>query len=206
MNTVLLHPLYFGPIDYYKTVVEADKILWEADDHYQKQTYRTRQYIFGANGRLLLNIPIRHAAIKGEKQVYKQVQIENSESWQSIHWKSLESAYQNSPYFAYYKDDLRALFKMPYKSLVQFNLDCTHRILDCLGLSIENGLKKESLSEEVADYKALSTAKRNPSQQIKSYFQVFSDKHGFLPNLSILDLLFNLGPESVSYLQNLERD
>lgn len=205
MKAVVLHPLYFGPIDYFKILLEADQIIWEVQDHYQKQTYRTRQYIYGANGILLLNTPISHRFTEDRKRVYKSVVIENSEAWQRVHWRSLQSAYQSSPFFAYYEPEIKPLFQHPQKFLLDFNLQCIHRILECLEIQKEEKKtqeykKKYSPADGIEDYRYLSQAKRESTIKTPPYFQVFDEKHGFLPNLSILDLLFNLGPETTSYL------
>ncbi len=207
MKAVLLTPLYFGPIDYFKAIIQADKVIWEVEDHYQKQTFRTRQYIYGANGKLLLNIPISHGAKKGEKQLYKNVQIENSEPWQRTHWRALQSAYQSSPFFEHYAPEFQPLFQSPQKSLINFNLSCIAKVLECI--DVQKKVSKTSVyknkydPDTLWDGRNLTIAKRNLNQPLPCYPQVFQEKYGFLSNLSILDLLFNSGPESRSYLLSL---
>lgn len=207
MKVVVLNPLYFGPLDYFKEILQADAIIWEVADHYQKQTFRTRQYIYGANGKLLLNIPISHAGVKGEKQVYEAVKIENSEPWQRTHWRSFQSAYQSSPFFEYYAPEIEPLFQSQQNQLTDFNLTCISKILECLGIEKNESqtvdYKHEYPSDHLIDGRRLTLAKRKSTVPIPAYFQVFQEKYGFLPNLSILDLLFNCGPESRSYLQAL---
>lgn len=210
MKPVLLHPVYFGPIDYFCALYQSAQIIWEVKDNYQKQTYRTRQYIYGANGRLLLNIPIVHRSTKKEASAYLKTQIDNTEKWQRIHWKSLESAYQSSPFFEFYADDLQPLFQESYDSLFQFNRSCIQTVMECLGIEKRQTQTQTyqivyPLENRVNDLRVLTRAKRSAYTQLIPYHQVFDHKHGFLPNLSILDLLFNLGPETGSYLQKMAR-
>lgn len=112
MEEILLHIPYFGPVSHFREIVKPGLIWFENEDNYQKQTYRNRTYIYGANGKLILNIPIKHLNAPGVKQhqKYKDVRIENDFKWQKQHWKSLKSAYQTSPFFEFYEDDIAPLF------------------------------------------------------------------------------------------------
>ena len=121
METILIHPTYFTSITQMVAYVQAEKVFFEADDNYQKQSYRSRAYIAHSNGKLLLNIPIKHSQ-KGLRKKTNEVLVENSFPWQIQHWKSLESAYRTSPYFEYYEDELKPLFFKPVYSLFDFNL------------------------------------------------------------------------------------
>jgi hypothetical protein len=185
-------------------VVQAEQVVFEMEDNYQKQSYRNRAYIAHANGRLLLNAPIKH--IKGGvKQPYKDVEVENSLLWQSHHWKSLESAYSTSPYFEFYKDDLHPLFTTPFKNLMQHNLKGFKLICELVGIEVETSFTKEYLkSPEQKDLRHLITAKGRPFPTFEKYTQVLEANHGFIPNLSIIDLLFNEGPNTITYLESLE--
>ncbi|MGM0634984.1 MAG: WbqC family protein [Bacteroidota bacterium] len=208
MQKALLHSVYFGPIDLFAKLIQFDKLILEKADNYQKQTYRTRQYIYGANGCLLLNIPIKHnKSDQKVRQKYADVRIENDFNWQTLHWKSLESAYRTSPFFEFYEDDIQPLYQKEYKSLFEFNLDCFQLILDLLGIEkkieFTSVFEKTPTEAEITDLRSLSIAKRSSSLEIQTYIQVFQDKKGFLPNLSILDLLFNQGPSSLAYLEEL---
>ena len=174
------------------------------DDNFIKQTYRNRCYIYGANGKLALNIPVVYS--QKNRQKYRDVQIFNAENWQSIHWKSLLSAYRTSPFFEYYEDDLLPLFQKPFNYLLDFNLSCFNVVCDCLQLNIQP-LQTDTYYktfENGYDLRGLVNAKKQPILDFSNYSQVFSDKNGFLENLSILDLLFNEGPNAVNYLENQE--
>lgn len=203
MEEILLHLPYFGPISHFKEILKPAVIWFENEDNYQKQTYRNRTYIYGANGKLLLNIPVKHMNAPGVKlhQKYKEVQIENDFNWQQLHWKSLKSAYQTSPFFEYYEDDFAPLFQGKENFLMEFNYKCFHLILECLQLNVNFKKTEEYIKEPqgIIDRRDLINAKI--SREMPEYIQVFQDKKGFLPDLSILDLLFNEGPNAVNYLR-----
>ena len=126
MEEILLHLPYFGPVSHFREIVRPAVIWFENEDNYQKQTYRNRTYIYGANGKLILNIPIKHINAPGVKQhqKYKDVKIENDFKWQKQHWKSLKSAYQTSPFFEFYEDDIAPLFHKEERFLMEFNYKC----------------------------------------------------------------------------------
>lgn len=207
MQECLLIPGYFGPIDWFSMFVNFKDILFENQDNYQKQTYRNRQYIYGPNGKLLLNIPINHTHRRSGAEKYKDVKIENQYDWQRIHWKSLETAYRSSPFFEFYEDELIELYEKEFSYLLDFNLECLEVIKSCLQLDKTESFTDEYKTEysDIADYRNLVRAKRKPLIKLPSYDQVFVEKHGFIPNLSILDLMFNKGPETISYLNNLAK-
>lgn len=211
MQTCLLSPGYFAPIDWFITYVQFEDILFEKEDNYQKQTYRNRQYIYGPNGKLLLNIPIDHSHRRSGAERYKSIKIDNQYDWQRIHWKSLETAYRSSPFFEFYEDEFIDLYQRKFSYLYDFNLRCLSVLKDCLQLDreekfTENFHAQSELPSEITDARELIRAKRKPMVDLPPYDQVFTEKHGFIPNLSILDLLFNLGPETEIYLENLTRE
>ncbi|WP_108801763.1 WbqC family protein [Aquimarina sp. Aq107] len=204
MKNVLLHPMYFGSISQYAVIAQSDSIIFENEDNYQKQTYRSRNYIYGANGKLLLTIPIKHSGDKSNnKQLYKDVKIENEFKWQLLHWKSIESAYRTSPFFEYYEDEMIHLFEKRKDFLLDFNYECMEVIQDCLQLDVSytKTLTYQKEVETVIDLRTLINAKKEKQYELSSYIQVFSDKYGFIPNLSILDLLFNEGTNALTYLE-----
>ena len=196
----LLYPTYFPNISSYIVMAHAEKLVFEVQDSYQKQTYRNRCYICGANGKLGLHIPIKYS--QKNRQNTSEILIDNSSNWQSIHWKSLESAYKTSPYFEYYQDDLVSLFTTKKESLLGFNLECIEIINSCLNLSIKYSKSLEFNKEkQQKEYRYLVNARKESEIKINPYIQVFQEKHGFINNLSILDLLFNEGPNAKSYIQ-----
>lgn len=202
----LFIPTYFSPIAQYSAIVSTNDIVFEVEDNYQKQTYRNRCYIYGANGKQLLNIPVKHLATNGRKKT-KDTLVENDFPWQQQHLKSLQVAYRSSPFFEFYEDDLRPIFTKPYKYLLDVNIDTFLFVADALQIS--TNFQKTSAYEMdplQKDCRKLAIAKHGIEIQMDKYVQMFDDKHGFIPNLSVLDLLFMEGPNSISFLENIEID
>jgi hypothetical protein len=202
---LIIHPTYFPTVAHFVAIAKAKTICFEAADNFQKQTFRNRMFIYGANGKLLLNIPTKHNK-EGNKTTYQEIEIENIEDWQKQHWKSIVSAYKSSPFFEYYEDEIKDLFFTPQTSLFQLNLSVIKIICECIELDINikytDEFIKEYDSEDCIDLRALVNAKKDIAPQFENYTQVFGDKHGYLNNLSILDLLFNEGPNTLNYLES----
>jgi len=169
---------------------------------YQKQTYRNRTQIAGANGVLNLSIPIEKG-IKGTRLVDQDVMISYDEMWQNNHWKSFVSAYQSSPFFEFYQDELEAVFFKKQKKLLDFNMDILQLIMDWLELDTQIKISTEQpLYNPTGE--ALISAKKATSLHLPKYIQVFESKLGFISNLNALDLICCLGPESPSYLKKID--
>ena len=200
---MLIQPSFFASVIQYVLLANSDDIVFEKCDNFQKQTYRNRCYIYGANGKQMLTVPILHSKGSG-RQKTRDVKIDNSFHWQKHLIKSLESSYRSSPYFEYYEDDIIEIFNKKHNSLFDFNLYAHEVISQCLQL--ENKISfTESFSENLkdgTDFRYLVEAKREPEYNLKKYTQVFETKHGFIANLSILDLLFNEGTNALQYLEN----
>ena len=203
---IVLHPTYFPNIANFIVIVKANEVTFEIDDNYQKQTYRNRAYIYAANGKLRLNIPVIHT--QKNRQKYRDVKISNITNWQELHWKSLESAYRTSPFFEFYEDDLKPVFEIKTNFLLDFNFKCFATICECLqlDLKISKTVKFEREITDKTDYRFLVNAKKEKTFGFDQYTQVFSNKYGFISNLSILDLLFNEGPNTLNYLNSQELD
>lgn len=201
----LFIPTYFSPISQYAFISKSDKVIFENEDNFQKQTYRNRCYIYGANGRLSLNIPVKHTKTNGRKKT-KDTLVENNFPWQDQHFKSLRSAYQSSPFFEFFEDDIAKMFNKKYVYLVDLNIDTYLFVTDALQISQEFSKTNEyEISPIVNDYRDFSVAKNgNISIEMDNYTQMFDDKYGFISNLSILDLLFMEGPNSISYLESVK--
>lgn len=196
----LFIPTYFSPISQYSEIAKANEITFEIDDNYQKQTYRNRCYIYGANGKQLLNIPVKHPKTNGRKKT-KDTLIENDFPWQQQHLKSLQSAYRTSPFFEFYVDDLLPIFTKKYKFLHDLNIDTFLFLAEALQISSEfNKTTAYVILPKEKDFRGLVLAKNGVDYTTNSYTQMFDDKHGFLPNLSMLDLLFMEGPNAISFL------
>lgn len=199
MNVLLL-PTYFPSVSQFTAMVQADSITFEMEDNFQKQTNRNRMYIYSPNGVQLLNIPVKHS--KENHQKTKDVKIETAFDWQKQHFKSLEAAYRTSPFFEYFEDDLAPIFQKKHTFLMDLNFEAMEIICDCLGLDFKFGKTSEYFHEttEFSDFRHLANGKKD-TLQFEPYTQVFEEKHGYLNNLSILDLLFNEGRYAVDYLK-----
>ncbi|WP_372936230.1 WbqC family protein [Seonamhaeicola sp.] len=202
MNKIIIHPTYFPNIAHFVGMVKAKEVMFEVEDNFVKQTYRNRTNIYAANGKLVLNIPVIHS--QKNRQKYKDVKIFNAEKWQLNHWKSLLSAYRTSPYFEYYEDELLPLFQKKADYILDFNFKCFEVICNCLqlDLNISKSESFEKIVESKVDLRFLVNAKKEQPQNFEKYTQVFCNKHGYISNLSILDLLFNEGPNALNYLES----
>lgn len=208
-NTALLSTAYFGPIQYFTKIVWYENILIEQFENFSKQSYRNRCEILGSNGRLTLSIPTKKST--SLKVLMKDTQISYDMDWQTNHWRSIVSAYNRSPFFEYYADDIKPLFESKTKYLVDLN----HQILELIFELLQTDYFKRIKNTEdyivdldsCDDYRANIHPKNRMqkedllfNQNVK-YTQVFSDKQGFVNNLSILDLLFNEGPNTLNTLK-----
>jgi len=196
----IFHPTYFPSIRQFALMSLEKEFVFEVNDNFQKQTYRNRCYIYGANGKQLLNIPIQK--ISG-KQLTKDVKIDYGSNWQMEHLKSLHSAYRSSPFFEFYIDDLEELFTKKETFLLDLNIQTIQKVMDALQLKVDYLLSKSYEKDLFNDYRFLVNAKSKEEFNFPTYTQVFNNKHGFIENLSILDLLFLEGPASELYIKKL---
>ena len=192
-------PAYLPNIQYMSWVLSQSQVALVTDKPYQKQTYRNRTEIYGANGKLKLTIPIVHTK-KQSRQADSAVAINYDNNWQKDHWKSLEAAYRSSPFFEFYEDDFHPFYHRNFEKLMDFNIELIKKILLLLDTDII--LLTEDKAEK--EFSHLIIAKKINKIEIPHYHQVFQSKHGFINNLSVLDLLFNLGPQSLEYLLRLK--
>lgn len=203
---ILLPPTYLPSIATFVAIANAEKTTFEVCDNYQKQTYRNRMYIYDANGKLPLTIPVIYS--QKNRQLYKDILISNDENWQDLHWKSIQSAYSSSPFFEFYKHELQPLFTTKYENLLEYNFKCLELVYECLQYPFEYETTDiyQKKPENLMDYRSLADNRKEKEQDFNRYIQVFDDKNGFIPNLSILDLIFNEGPNATLYLeaQNLK--
>ena len=206
MTTALLSTAYLAPVEYYTKLLAYDHILVEQYDHYAKQTYRNRCTIAAPDGPLALSVP----TVKPDtpKCFTRDIRISDHGNWRHLHWNALESAYNHTPFFEYYKDDFRPFYEQKYEFLVDFNEALCQLV--CLLLDISPRISRttdyaaaptnaDDFRERIHPKKDFRT--EDPDFVARPYYQVFQDRLGFLPNLSIVDLLFNMGPESLLVLQ-----
>ena len=198
---------YLAPVEYYARWVQAEAPLLEVHENYQKQTIRSRTCIGGANGPLTLNIPVEHPGEAVGHQKMNQARTVTEFRWARQHFRSLETAYRTSPYFEYYEDRFHALyFEEEPVGLLDFNLRA-HRLV-CRLLGIEENPATTSCYEDspadTLDLRKAFSPKKESLAEFPSYTQVFDDRFGFQPNLSIVDLLFCCGPDSLQYLKDVK--
>jgi hypothetical protein len=201
---LLLSTAYLPPVSYISACRMTDEILVEACETYTKQTIRNHCRILGPNGCQVLSIPV--IKVNGNRTATKDIRIAESEPWQRIHWRSISTAYNNSPFFLYYQDFFSPFFEKRFDFLIDLN----HRLMESI-FGILKISKPISLTKEFAnpgsvtnDYRFYwKKNDRSVSASFPGYTQVFSGRHEFVPDLSILDLIFNLGPEASAYLESL---
>lgn len=199
---IILPIFYLPPISWFSVFLHQDsEVVFEQYENFPKQTFRNRANIYGANGKLSLIIPIHH---NGKREM-KDIEISFAEKWQQLHWKSIKTAYQSSPYFEFYEDRLKEIFNTDEKSLAKFNLRALEIILSILKTEKAYSLNNEYIGNpEEVNYREKFSAKQPSEFDMDDYYQTFSDKLGFLADLSIVDLLCNKGPESLTYIQNIK--
>ena len=177
-----------------------NQITFEQFENFPKQTYRNRAAIYGANGKLPLIIPIKHT---GKREI-KDIEISFAEDWQKLHWKSIKTAYQSTPYFEFYEDKLKSIFSEKIISLKDFNIKALGIILAILKTEKKYDFTSEYFKNpESEDYRERFSAKSESEFETPEYYQSFSDKYGFLKDLLILDLICNIGPVSLAYCKNI---
>ena len=193
---VLLPISYLGPVSYYSKLLKSEEIFIETKEHFVKQSVRNRCVILSANGVQTLSIPKERKS--SNKTLITNIKISNTQNWQKLHWKSLISSYNSSPFFEYYKDNLEELYLIPQLNLFDFNIKLTETILSFL--QTEKQIKFTSEFNE--DFEGIDLRNHTfNNNNMENYEQVFADKIEFQSDLSVVDLLFNLGPETTSYLQ-----
>ena len=202
MSKILLTTAYLPPVSYFEFIKGADRVTLEGAEFYQKQSYRTRCYIYAGNGPLLLNVPVEK--LPNDKRYVRDLKVDYSENWQLVHQRALVSAYNSSPFFEYYYyDDLLPVFEKKHRFLFDMNLDFIRKLDELFGLNTEIEISQEyavSCPEDVLDLREKIHPKRERIGSNKPYYQVFAQKYGFQPELSAVDLLFNEGPDAISYL------
>jgi hypothetical protein len=196
---------YMPPVIYFALLLKCNDIVIETQETFPKQTWRNRATISTAQGLLDLTIPV--VKPRGNKTITAEIEIDNTKKWQNNHWRAIEAAYNKSPYFLYYKDTLQSLIYNDEKLLLDYNDALLRFFLACFKMEKNIVFTTEYiLIPENKDLRQLLTPKKSPLfalEQFPTYYQVFSDRFPFFPNLSVLDLIVNEGPEGLQYLQGL---
>ena len=197
--TVLLSTTYFGPVQWYQKLYRSDEAEIEQWESFQKQTYRNRCLIAAPNGIQALTVPVEHTV----SPLIKDLKVSDHGNWRHLHWNALVTAYSESPFFEYYQDDIRPFYEQRWDYLLDYNEAIRTKICELIDIQSKVTLTGEYSRSSDNDYREAIRPKHSapdPDFTPRPYYQVYQQKHGFLPNLSILDLLFNMGPESIFYL------
>ena len=200
MISALLSTTYFGPVQWYQKLYRYDSVSIDLQETFQKQTYRNRCLIATTQGVQALTVPVVHDA----SNAIRDIRISDHGNWRHLHWQALQTAYGDSPFFEYYEDDLRPFFTdRHWERLIDYNESIYQKMCELLDIQPKIVLSSCNHPLNLSDFR-LGINPKHPLEDVdfqpKPYYQVYQQKHGFLPNLSILDLLFNMGPESIFYL------
>ena len=205
---LLSHSLYLAPLPLYTQLYAAGTLLVDGDTPFVKQTFRNRAIIAAENGTQTLTIPVVHQG----RQAMRDVRISEHGNWRHLHWNALVSAYRKSPFFEYYADDFERFYRQKDGFLLDFNLQLHALVSELLGLEhtvhiIENSAV-ETEKNQIVDIRAMAEPGNLASfscDPAMPYYQVFASRNGFIPNLSVVDLLFNMGPEGLIVLRDAKR-
>ena len=202
MKTII-HPTYFPNIEFFYHLFKSKKLLFEVNDFYQKQTFRNRTLIYSSNGKLNLTIPVKFSSTKKER--LRDIKICNDIKWQKNHLKSIQIAYRSSPYFEFFEDHFFLIFEKKEKFLIDISLKSIEIIFKILEKDLEYNITSGYQEDYKLDSDCRDLSKRNKKKIknfIKPYHQVFAHEHGFISNLSMIDLVFNEGPNSLNYFKD----
>lgn len=211
MEKLLIDLQCFANVDYYSLLINFDVLVFEQYEHFQKGSLVNRYYLAGPNGRILLSVPLVHA--KRTRVPFRDLEICNLEKWQSLHWKTLCSCYRRSPWFEFYEPELRVMYEKPYRFLRDWNLDAFALIGSWLGrswnLEWTREYEKTASGDPVSDARGRFVS--HPDYAVLEagtgpYRQVFEDRTGFIPGLSILDMLFCMGKRAAEALESRAAD
>ena len=201
-DTVFLSSAYLAPVEYYSKLHDYRKVMVERFDHYAKQTYRNRCVILSQSGPLPLTIPTVDTA--AGKTLMKDVRISDHGNWRHVHWNAMVSAYRHSPFFDFYADEFRRIYENRHEFLIDFNRELAEWVCKQIDIHPEVSYTDSfvAVPDGADDWRERIHPKKASGYAVRQYWQVFSERHGFTANLSIVDLLFNMGPESIFVLRN----
>jgi hypothetical protein len=197
---ILVSTAYLPPVEYVSLISRADEVLVEKEENYLKQTYRNRCYILSAHGPQLLSVPVYLGSL--HKTPVKDIRIDYSKRWQQVHTGAMTASYNSSPYFEFYFENIEKIISKNHEFLFDLNMELIKTLLEILKMkkTISYTTNFEPVGEMENDFRYKITPKEKSHFAVKKYFQVFNNGEGFVPDLSIIDLVFNMGPDAVDYL------
>jgi hypothetical protein len=197
---ILVSTAYLPPVEYFSLILRADEIFIEREENYHKQTYRNRCNILSAHGVQKLIVPVYSGSL--HKTLIKDIRIDYSKRWQQIHLGAMATSYNSSPFFEFYFENIKVIISKNHDFLFDLNMELIESILKLLKIN-KNFINTSSFDPSFGnenDFRFKISPKISSGSNVKKYFQVFSDQNRFSDNLSIIDLLFNMGPEAIQYL------
>jgi hypothetical protein len=197
---VLLPALFFGPIDYFALIARSEELIFDSHEHFKKQTYRNRCEVLGPNGTFKMLLPVR----RRNHSPMVEVTIAEEEKWRRLHLKTLGSFYRSSSYFEFYEHRIDEFYARKFENLFELNMASTALACELLDIPFNFKTSTEFIPYAEDDLRLKIHPKSSSLTTQSSYHQVFSDRFEFQPNLSVLDLLFNRGPQAREYLLGLK--
>lgn len=207
MTSAIFTTAYFPPISYFMALLPFKSVYIEAFENYQKQSYRNRAYIAGPNGKQSLSVPV--IKTNGNHTSIKDITLSKETNWKQQHWNSIETAYNSSAFMMYYEEEIKAVLFKDHETLWKLNMELLELMLELFQIDtkIIQTTDFEKSPEGCLDYRNIIHPKGESIFADKlsknTYFQVFEDKNGFMPDLSCLDLLFNLGPDAGGFIRRI---
>lgn len=201
-HPVISSLLPFPNILWWAKVLETGIVSFDTAERFQKMSYRNRYYITGSNGLIALSIPLVQG--REQRKAMADVGISNDTAWQIQHWRTLTSVYRRSPYFDHYEPELRHLFEKEFTHLAAFNLASIHWLKDQLDITLDEIISSEYIrdyGDDYTDIRHLKPAMERKPLATSLYYQLFTERNGFFPNLSLLDLLFSKGPHTSEWIK-----
>jgi hypothetical protein len=197
---ILVSSAYLPPVSYFSLISKAYEAFVEKEENYLKQTYRNRCYILSTQGSQILSIPVYLGSL--HKTRIKDIRIDYSKRWQQVHLRAMRTSYNSSPYFEFFFEKIEKVISGNYNYLLDLNMELIESILDILKIEtrISYTTVFESISDNASDFRYKITPKKKSPFTAKEYIQVFNNNEGFVPDMSIIDLIFNMGPEAINYL------
>jgi hypothetical protein len=199
-GNILVSTAYLPPVEYFSLITRNKEVLIEREENYLKQSYRNRCYILSSHGLQLLSVPVFLGSL--HKTPVKDIRIDYSKRWQQVHLGALTAAYNSAPYFQFYFEIIESIISRKNDFLLDLNMELTERILDMLKISIRLSYTMDfkPVAEDKDDFRYRLSPKKESQFRVREYMQVFGEKNNFVHGLSIVDLIFNIGPEAGGYL------
>ena len=197
---ILVSTAYLPPVEYFSRISVADEILLEREENYLKQSYRNRCYILSAHGPQILSVPVYLGSL--HKTHVKDIRIDYSKRWQQVHLRAMIASYNSSPYFEFYFENIEKIISANHDFLLDLNMELTESILEILKIKKKITYTSffQPVGEMEGDLRYKISPKKESSCVLKKYLQVFNSSEEFVSNMSIIDLIFNMGPEASNYL------